>query len=563
MKITLGFIAGAVQALHPKLLPDATPVHSLNQKPGRGDLRPWRLPYGVATVPAGRKTIYRMGRDVRSDSDYWLSWTTRVNAVRGYDSQDTTERTYYTGDGIPKWTDNVIGLAGGVLPSAWRQLGVPPPTVAPTLSAAGGVSANTESRYVIITFVTDKGEESAPSPVSLEIVCKTDDTITIAGIQAPPSGAFTIDRVRVYVTTSGETGETEFFFLREIAAGVTSTTDDNRPRGAVCESQLWLQPPEDLTGLTGLWNQVLAGVSEGAFRFCEPEVPYAWPIGYEILPPDCTAVAVATWGQKMLGLTTGRPLLITGGSPDSYDQLPIEGQALSSIDSVVSFGHGCAYACEDGLQYIGESGSSIITSGIFTRDQWQAMSPTTMVGGQYEGLYLCFYTVDGQRKGFMLDPLNPTGIFELAAGYEATFFDDLQDTLYVLDGTDVRKWDAIESAQFMTVTWRSKEFVTSFVNFAWLRATADGFPITVKIDARVLDAGDPAAASAAVAADFPSLITDLGAGKVRITHTLTNDRPTPAMPGNFLGNEWQIEVAHASAGGVQALVLATTPKEVA
>ena len=99
--------AGENRALHPKLLPEAAGTLSRNQHPGRGDLRPWKTPVQVATVPSGRNTIYRMGRDVASDSTYWLSWTGTVHAVRGFDAADTTERTYYTGDGIPKVTYNL------------------------------------------------------------------------------------------------------------------------------------------------------------------------------------------------------------------------------------------------------------------------------------------------------------------------------------------------------------------------------------------------------------------------------------------------------------------------
>ena len=56
-----GFL-GANIALQPMLLPETVGVSSLNSKPGRGDLRPWKAPLNVATVPAGRQTIHRMGR---------------------------------------------------------------------------------------------------------------------------------------------------------------------------------------------------------------------------------------------------------------------------------------------------------------------------------------------------------------------------------------------------------------------------------------------------------------------------------------------------------------------
>lgn len=82
--------AGENRALQPMQLPDDVGVVNLNCKPGRGDARPWRQPLTVAAVPAGRQTIYRMGRDVDSDSQYWLSWPTVVHAMRGSDKGTTT-----------------------------------------------------------------------------------------------------------------------------------------------------------------------------------------------------------------------------------------------------------------------------------------------------------------------------------------------------------------------------------------------------------------------------------------------------------------------------------------
>ena len=128
-----GFL-GENRALHPLNLGDSVGTLSLNQNPARGDLRPWRAPLTVATVPAGRNTIHRMGRDAPSDTNYWLSWTGVVHAVRGFIADDTTERTYYTGDGFPKWTDNTLALASTPYPTAWRQLGVPAPATAPLLT---------------------------------------------------------------------------------------------------------------------------------------------------------------------------------------------------------------------------------------------------------------------------------------------------------------------------------------------------------------------------------------------------------------------------------------------
>jgi hypothetical protein len=556
MKITIGGFTGANKALHPKLLGDTVGVESLNQKPGRGDLRPWKTPLTVANVPAARQTIYRFGRDTKSDGNYWFSWNAVVHAVRGYNTEDTTERTYFTGDGVPKWTDNSIALAGAPFPTAIRTLGVPAPVSAVIVTSNNdGTSENNESRYYTYTYVNTKGDESAPAPVSLELGCKTDDTVAIASVAAPPGG-YDINRIRHYRTQSGQTGETEFFFLRETNAAANATTDDLRALGDVLETDGWLTPPADLSYLTPMWNGMLAGITGNSVRVCAAFTPYAWPLANDFPPPDAKPVALGRWQQNVLVLTTAKPALLTGTSPDSLDLAPLDGgQACIAARAAVSFPHGVAWPCEDGLAYYGSGRApGLITAGLLTRDDWQAMNPTGMVAGIYEGAYLCFYTDGGGvRRGFLVDPLNPQGIYFLDAGYSALFFDELQDALYVLDGTDVKKWDA--GAAMMTATFRSKVFITPPVNFRAAKVTADAYPVTVKVDAGPFKADEQAKLLAA-----RPLLTAVGATHVRYTKAVADGSPF-ALPDGFLAMNWQVQVETDQP--VQGVVLASTIKETA
>jgi hypothetical protein len=84
-----------------------------------GDFRPLPQAANVATVTAGQ-TLYRF-----ETAGGFITRPGVVNFVRGPIPTDSTERTYYTGDGAPKVTD-----IGGVV----RQLGVPSPTTAPTVT---------------------------------------------------------------------------------------------------------------------------------------------------------------------------------------------------------------------------------------------------------------------------------------------------------------------------------------------------------------------------------------------------------------------------------------------
>lgn len=558
-KIALATFAGAVKALEPKLLGDNVGVDSRNHKPGRGDLRPWNQPLAVTTVPLGTKTIYRMGRDVASDTLYWLTWNGVVHAIHGFTSGDTTERTYYTGDGAPKQTNNVIGLASPPYPSAYLNLGVPAPASALVITPlTPGVSTTTEIRYYTYTYVTTQGDESAPAPVSLEVQCKTDATLTISNIEVPPAGPTGINRVRIYRTQSGTEGETEFFFLREELATVGTTTDDGRALGEVLPTDGWLTPPATLSNLTAMWNGMAAGIvpGDGSVRYCIAYKPYAWPVAYETLPPNAKAVGLGVFGQRLLVLTTGKPVLVAGSSPDSLDEQPLEmAQSCMSSRSVVGLGHGVAWAAPDGLAYFGESGAKLVTSGILTRAQWQAMNPASMTGTTYEGAYFGSYLdADNMRRGFIIDCISPAGVFFLDQGFESMYLDDSRDALFVLDGTSLKKWDA--GAALMTAVYRGKVESGPPRNYSAARVEAEAFPVTVVIDALELEQKVIDTAMAR----FPALFTNPAVGVLRHTRVVTSREPF-RLPGGFVSRLHQFEIR--SANPVQWVAVATSMQELA
>jgi hypothetical protein len=893
--ISLEGFYGENRAAHPKKLGPSVGVTSLNQKPGRGDLRPWRLPLTVATVPGGRKTIYRGGRDVDSDSNYWLSWANRVHAVRGFNQDDTTEQTYYTGDGVPKVTNNIMALASAPYPTTSRPLGMPKPTSAPTVSVVaeatspnagkqsmyiastwidsvhvgdkfrirfesgtssivtltagtGGVvtkasataqfdavagiaasvmpdddkynpgtvrlisdavgtkfylevyasdttsyatgdvtyttmfsstghtgsdselvsaiaptspssftnftlsvikteadglatndkvavmingvikgtvsvsapgkaalatalnsilgviatvgysdegvecvnvnvgtvdrnavvrivkdpstgasgeitqayldanippstrwqitvsgyspvsvtfaagsgtypsavtidtaksalgsvpgltvtevgsgsarklvistsevgssvtllakkiipgvtsnwtsvktsSAETDSTgsvytyFYVYTYVNDWGWESAPSPTSAQVDRTAKATVNISGFSAPPDGNYNINKIRLYRTQTGASGATEFFFLREIAYGVTTTTDDNRSLGEVMATSSWTAAPDDLSMLTPMWNGMLGAISGNGVRICEPYTPYAWPIAYEILPPDSKPVALGVFGQTLLVLTTARPLIVAGSSPNSMDQQPLEMyQGCIAPESVVGMGMGVAWASEDGLCWYGAGGARIVTAGIMLREDWQRLKPASIVGKMYEGLYFGTYNDGSGLKAFLIDPINPAGIFFLDTGYSAMHFDELKDQLYVLDSTgNVQRWDA--GTAFMTAKFRSKVHQQPRVmGFAAAEVVCDSYPATLRVDVVNLSEGD--AAKILVSLSGVPGVTCPTTTSVRYTCVVTS-RNAVRLP-TMSGLDWQIEVE--TTNNIQLVNIATSMLELA
>lgn len=479
--IRLGPFLGANVARQAKTLPNEVGVVSENHYPERGDLRPWNVPLAVKTVAAGIKTIYMLGRDATSDTIYWFVWDQVVHAVRSFRASDTTKRTYYSGDGAPKVTDNIIGLAGEPYPTAYRDLGVPKPSTQMTLTETVAGVGTDEERFYAYTYLTDWDEEGPPN-VSAKVVCKPGANFDITNLAPAPTGAGNnrgINRIRIYRTLTGDAGSA-FYVLATIAIATSTTDNALEPGSDTLTTAKYALPPTDLKHLRALWNGIMAGISGKSVRYCEINRPHAWPASYETLLVD-KPVALGAFQNTLIVATSGKPRAVTGDLPESMRDTPIDFDApcVSQL-SMVSFGHGCAWASKDGLAYVGAGGPPrILTAGRMTPDDWRALNPETMVGGIYRGAYMGFYDAGGGTlKGFMIDPMNPeAGVFGITTGFTAVHYDELEGELYGLAGTSIQKWNA--GASKMTAAFKSKTFMMPRpLNMAVADVIADAYPCT-------------------------------------------------------------------------------------
>lgn len=523
--LLVGF-QGANQAVNPRDLPAEVGTDSVNQRPGRNDLRPWRRRLPVATVPPGRSTIYRMGRDVASDSDFWLSWSADVDVARSFVARDVTERTYFTGDGPPKVTDSTLALATAPFPTTARLLGVPVPVSQPLVSQVTPGTGDEETVFFVHTFVNSWGEEGASSPVSEPILRRSGATLEIQGLDAPPDGNWAITTRRIYGTIAGNGNDAEFFLLKEVPVGAASVTIGSEQADGILTSSTHLPPPEDLRGLTTLWNGTMAGISGKTVRFCETNLPYAWPAEF-FLPFSETPVALAAWQQNLIVLTNGSPYLVTGSAPDAMSSQRLEiDQSCVSKRSVVEMGHGVCWASPDGLVYTGQFGTKMVTSGLLMTEDWRALRPETMHGAYFEGRYFCF----GGARPFFIDPVSPTGIYFLSDDAQAAFTDKLRDSLFLLSGPTITKWDAAED--FLLAEFLSKRFrAPKPCCMAVAQVVADSYPVQFRL---------------------------LADGQVRHTQSVMSPHPF-RLPAGYLADDWQIGLT--SSGPVHQAVVSTSIEE--
>lgn len=532
MLIKFDTFAGENRAIHPSRLPTGAGTISLNHKPGRGDLRPWRVPEIVANVPLNHKSIYRMGRAEASDTHYWLSWPTVVHAAVGVSANDSTERTYYTGDGAPKFTDNTMALGAPPLPTQYRDLGVPAPSgvVVPALLTQGTETYTDEIRAYVFTYVTDKGEEGPPSqPATIQV--KAGATVRLTGFGDLPQGNFVITAIRVYKSFSSA-ANVNFFYVGEMESSAVQFDDVNVRQGEPLGTTDWGMPPDNAKMLTPIWGGMMAVIAGNAVRISEPYAPYAWPIAYEHMFSDATPVALGSFEQTLVVLTNNRPFVASGSTPDSFDIRAVDmQQSCVSYRSAVSMGSGVVWASPDGLCYVGSGGAKLLTEQCMTRDDWQAINPSSIVASQYQGRYVASYTVGGVRKGFIFDLANPAGIYFTDFGFESFYYDTVSDALYTLQDGNIGKWDAgIATTQ---VTARSGKFNAGKpVSFTCAQVIADQYPVELTV------ASDDSTYTTAV-----------------------HSRDPVRLPANNVGVNWTIQIE--SSGPVQVAAIASSFAELA
>lgn len=507
--IKLEDFSGIVPRTGPTRL-DATQAQLANNvKLQSRELRSWALPL-LEYVPttANVQTIYHI--DSPSGEKYWLEWATDVDMVPGPVADIDEFRYYYTGDGAPKKTNWDLATNGGTgsrpFPDEWLYMGVPAPTGAPTLVASSS-SGTTETRAYVYTYISEFGdvkEESAPSPAATVTVDTTGANVTVSGFTAPPTTGYNITARRIYRTITGATTVT-YSFVAEIPLATTSYVDSKTVAelGSELPSLFWTPPPADLKGLVAMPNGILAGFIGNQVWLCEPYYPHAWPESY-MLTVDYPIVGLGVYETNLVVCTTRFPYLISGVSPVSMSQqkLPIP-QPCVSKRSIASDQYGVLYASPNGLVSLGAGSQDVVTVPLYTRDEWQALDPATMVGAIYNNMYMGFTTINGARTGFVLSRGDIPPLIHFDFPTRSLFVDRSTSDIYAVNEVDNKVYhlDASE-INFTTYEWLSKTFtMPNPMNFGAIKIGAD-FSFMNDIDAYIAYVDAIKAENAILFADY-------------------------------------------------------------
>lgn len=499
MKIQHSAFRGELPILDARLLPENNAQRARNVYLKRGTLKPERAPLIVESLSsvANPSTLYRYPSG-NNGQGFWLTWGMgrNVHVVKSPLASDDFSRVYWTGDGPPKM-GGISDITSGTppYPGGSYRLGIPAPSSGPTASAPSNRApvderppTTLETSYVV-TLVSRFGEESAPS-VPSNIIERWDMTggapaggevqLSLPGV---PSGSHGIVAKRIYRAESNGI----YQYVANVNASASEYLDSytSAQLGRALPSVEWDMPDPRLQGLTALPGGILAGFFGNTLCFSEAYLPHAWPVAYQLAFKD-NIVAIGATSSGLIVATQGQPYLVSGASPEAMSPMQLDvDQPCISERSLVDMGEYVIYAGHEGLVAAGGRDARVVTAEVFTKDQWQALNPSTMHAYRYDGRYLAFYSggcmVFTPGEGVEFLDINATG------GY----LDVASGTLYLIQNSAIKAWG---QGNFMNYTWRSRlhEFPPGSAGFTCAKLIASNYPVRLIIRAdgnTVLDSG--------------------------------------------------------------------------
>lgn len=533
---------GEAPKYKPEMLPDGFAQLAVNCDLSGGILAPMRGLRDIKALGvAGVRSIYKYGYQSADEGNWWFAFDRHVDVAKTQVFGDVEERTYFTGD----WPAGAVRLqktrfdlaiAGqGPYPAVWLDGSIPKPGSAITVLVTGGNQAvEPESLFYTTTFVTSWDEESEPGPTSARVIRHEGGTAQVSGIPNAPSGAHTINRVRLWRWVDTGDAEGDIRMVAELPIGTTTFTDNIATidlSASTLQTKGWDAAPEGLKGLRNLPNQMAVAHKDFDVYLCEPQAYYAWPVEY-VQSLDGKVMATAGYGQALVALTENKTYIGYGTDPESINlvkaEVPDNCGGTTSARSVVADVGGVVHANRHGVISLGSGGATLITEKYMGKEEWAAFSPDTILGSMDGGKYMAFWETGDQSGGLILDP-DVQGL--VRTSIHATAAHQHNGRLYLAVDDRLCAWGEGDELELI---WRSKRFtLPSRVNFSVMRVLADGYPLTVNLYA---------------------------GGKRRVSKVVrSNDEVT--LKSGYTADDLEVEIVSRHA--VRRVTIAETPEELA
>ena len=464
--------AGMVPIKDQSQLPSNYAAYSRNTWLYGGNIQGFVAPISLHTLAnPSALSVYRIPVDPTQPDNFanstWLEFAdANTNVIRAPMIEDQYHRYYFASPStIPQYNTLARIVAG----QPKYTLGIPVPEVAPTLSVAGGTATSLEVRTYCYTWQSAYKEEGPPSPPSVLLTGTVDGTWTV-GITSPQSSDLAgrdLSTLNLYRSVTDASGNAVFYLVANLPIGTTSYTDTALSTSITGLPQLpsttWTAPPSDLQGMVSMNNGIIVGWrNEREIWFCEPYRPHAWPAAYSI-STAYPIVGMAECNGTLIVLTTVTPYAVSGLTPATMSIQPLNvPEPCLARNSICVGPAGVAYASPNGIILINSAGPSNVTHGILSRQQWNAMGPSSMNMVVYATALLAIQTgSSAQDNGFVIDNLDPLVTYSnvsLGAVVVRAFTDEYSGSVFLIYGGAVWEWDAENATTQLTRLWRSKTF---------------------------------------------------------------------------------------------------------
>lgn len=525
----------------PRLLAPNAATIAKNTNMLSGELRGFHAPREAKDLTSLGFTVKRAYRipAATPDPELWLGFASpNVDIVRSLIINDTYDRYYVAGDGVPKYNTKARIAAA----QPFFTLGVPVPVPVPTLVPFG---IGTVTVAYLYTYVTAYGEEGPPSTP----VISTGDAVgpatpwTVGNLPttSPDPVNRNLTKIRIYRTIPGESSSL-FFRVDEVSFGSATYIDNDLDTTVVLnptlESTSWMPPATDMEGFIAMPNGFLVGWAGRRLMFSEPYRPHAWPVEYE-LATEYKIVGLGVWNDTLVIGTESQPYVGQGISPSSFTMRKSDVvEPCLSRRGVVSSSIGVYYPSPNGLILVGGGGPELVTRDIVTKDEWLTRyTPEGIIATQEGVQYVAFAS---SVLGFIFTPAEQgqkfveIDRFQNVVGIET---DKYLGSTYLIYQNRVWDWNPVTSERLYW-TWRSKEFhLPKPVNFGAIKLKFDvgEFDISDDTDAYYAPYNN---ARFAVANPLGALNTlnggvvqDLGGGVYSKGHTLNGIQGAGQVPG--------------------------------
>jgi len=531
------------------------------------------------------KRVYRIPKQYYDKEhiydSYWMEFQDPdTDVIRSPAVNDSFERFYWASptQGAPRYNTKARIINGD--PSF--ILGIPAPTVAPTVTPVGG-AAPVEDRAYVYTYESAYGEEGPPSPPTLvngNGTATWNITVTAPGALGANRN---ITKINIYRTVTSVSGTATFYFVTSLtlptvsyADAIPNTTVTGNP---LMQSMFWQPPPTDLKGLTSMPNGITVGFREDEVWFTEPYRPHAWNPNYT-LSVDFPIVGLGVTGTSLVVLTNGYPTAITGINPGSMSQARIAiYQPCMSRGSIVSGAEGVFYASPNGLALAANGTVQTLTQSTVSKDKWlNLLYVPTLRGARMNGAYYCWGSpqegvfepsafdndafmmtnVQGGRFGAIIDFRNervPYVQLYAEEPIENCWEDPWTGELLILRNGFVSWLDVSQDQNRAPYKWRSKIFtMPNMRNMEAMRIWFEVPPGTAPLNPVPNTALDQT-----LQPDQWGLVRVFADGRHVFTREIRVSGEMYRLPSGFKATYWQIEIEARVT--VQTIEAATAAKE--